>query len=124
MNSLKNSERLGRIAVLGAAVLAAVSLTGAPDRAYAQNWRGDHWDRGDWGRRDWDGHNWRHHRHHRDGWSGGEAAALGLLGGALAGAAIASTANPYNYPSYSYPYTYSYPYSYSYSYPYSYGYGY
>ena len=58
------------------------------------------------------GKHWRHHR--RDG----GAVALGLFG-ALAGAAIASAAQPYYY-SYGYPYYgYSYPsYGYSYYYPY------
>ncbi|MGD9617604.1 MAG: hypothetical protein AB7H90_07455 [Alphaproteobacteria bacterium] len=118
MSIIKNFGTSGRTAVLGAAVLAAASLTLAPGSAYAQHrgghgWHGGHWRGGD----HWRGnHHWR--GHHRHGWRGGDAAALGLLGGALAGAAIAGAANQYPY------YGYSYPYSYGYAYPYYYGYGY
>ena len=50
------------------------------------------------------------------------AGGFGILGGALAGAAIAGAANPYyGYSSpYAYPYQYAYPYSYSYASPYGY----
>lgn len=105
----------GRLA-LAAAVLSAVSLTVAPTAAVARDgWRGHnggghHW-RGD---RNWGGDHWR--GSHRRGGDGG-AIALGLIGGALAGAALS---NAYNY-NYAYPYSYGYAYPYSYSYP-SYGY--
>ena len=49
--------------------------------------------------------------------------ALGLLGGAVAGAAIASAANPYNYLLLR-TYSLFVPVLYSYAYPYYYGYGY
>lgn len=88
------------------------------------------------GGRDWQGHHgkgghaWRGGRHSRGHhWKGGNAwrggyhrnngagIALGVLGGALAGAAIASAAQPYYY-SYAYPaYGYAYP-GYGYYYPY------
>lgn len=60
--------------------------------------------------RDWHrGHYW-HGYHHRNN---GAAIALGVIGGALAGAAVAS-GYPYYY-SYSYPYSYP---AYGYYYPY------
>jgi hypothetical protein len=128
MSIIKGFRNFGRTAALGAAVLAAASLTVAPGSAYAQhhrggpgghpgqNWHGGHGGPG-WQGGHWRGGHWRG-GHHRHGWSGGEGVALGLLGGALAGAAIAGAANQYYYPYYSYPY------SYSYAYPYYYGYGY
>ncbi|MGE0257946.1 MAG: hypothetical protein AB7H71_13160 [Alphaproteobacteria bacterium] len=72
-------------------------------------WRGDHGRGNHWNR----GYAW-HGGYHRDN---GDGIALGVIGGALAGAAIASAAQPYYY-SYSYPaYGYSYP-AYGYYYPY------
>jgi hypothetical protein len=67
--------------------------------------QGKHWHGRHHGKR-WHG---RHHRRTHPG------VALGVLGGALAGAAIASAAYPYYY--YPYSYSYSYPY-YGYYYPY------
>ena len=109
--------------VLGA-ILSAASVTAVPTEAVARDgWRdhgrggppghaGHQW-RGDHGR---GGHHWRgHHGHHRGG--DGAGVALGLLGGALAGAALSNAYN-YNY------YNYAYPYGYSYSYPYYGYYGY
>ena len=139
MSIIKSFSSLGRTTALGAAVLAAVSLSMAPGSAYAQR-RGDH--DGDRGRHGghwrlttgmaavvgmvamrWNGGHWRG-GYYGGGWNNGEGVALGLLGGALAGAAIAGAANQYSYPSYAYPYSYSYPYSYGYAYPNYYGYGY
>jgi hypothetical protein len=101
------AKKSGRGIAVAAALLGAVSLTAAPGAAYARDhggWRG--------------GGGWHHHHG-----GGGAGIALGLLGGALAGAAIA---NSYSYPyyGYSYPYYgYSYPYYGGGYYPY-YGYGY
>ena len=95
------AKKTGRGLALSAALVGAVSLAAAP-AAQARDWHGGgHWHGGGW--------------HHGGGW-GGAAVGLGLLGGALAGAAIASS--PYYY-GYSYPY-YGYGYGYS---PYGY-YGY
>lgn len=94
------AKKTGRGVALSAALVGALSLAAVP-AAQARNWHGGgHWHGGGW---------------HRGGGWGGAAVGLGLLGGALAGAAIASS--PYYY-SYSYPY-----YGYGYSYPYGY-YGY
>jgi hypothetical protein len=100
-------KKTGRALAILAAVAGTLSLT--TPGAYARDWHG-----GGWG---------GYHRHD------GGAVALGILGGALAGAAIAGATNPYYY-NYSYPYNYAYPYAYSYpyygggygSYPYYYGY--
>lgn len=102
MRVIELAKKTGRGLALSAAVLGTVSLAAAP-AAQARDWHGGggHW-RGGGG-----------HFHH--GGFGGAAIGLGLLGGALAGAAIASS--PYYY-GYSYPY-----YGYGNSYPY-YGYGY
>jgi hypothetical protein len=117
MSIIKDFKNLGRLAVLGAAVVAAVPLTAAPSPAQAQRWHGYHGGYGWHGGHGWRGGYWRH----RDNGSG---IALGLIGGALAGAAIASAANPYGYYYPYYSYSYPYPYSYGYTYPYYYGYGY
>src|SRR5215469_6477582 len=79
------AKKTGRGLALSAALLAAGSLVAAPGTAYARDWHG--------GGHHWGGGHWGGHR-------GGEGAriALGIIGGALAGAAIASTANPYYYP--------------------------
>jgi hypothetical protein len=116
---LKLGEKTGRgLALAGAFVAAAVFCT-APQTAQAERGnRGDHgWQRGGGGH----GGGWHrgHHRHHHRGGGGGAAIGLGLLGGALAGAAIA---NSYSYPYYGYSYSYPY-YGGGYSY-YPYGYGY
>lgn len=64
-------------------------------------------------------HGWKHGHYNGENWRGGHhrpngaAIALGILGGALTGAAIASAPRHY----YPYPYTYAYPY-YGYAYPY------
>ena len=93
--------KANRAAGLTAALLAAVSLTAVPTAAHAKKWRHH-------------GHQWQgHHRHGGNG----AAIALGVLGGALTGAAIASGSSYYR------PY-YSHPYSYGYSYPYYGYYGY
>ena len=96
------AKKTGRALALTSAVVAAVSLSAMPSSAYARDWH--------------DGGNW----HGGGGWHGnhwdGAAIGLGILGGALVGATVASN-------SYYYPYSYSYPYSYGYGYPY-YGYGY
>src|SRR5262249_62276972 len=100
-------KKTGRSLAVLAAVAGTLSLTAAPSVAYARDWHGG------WG--GWHGGYYRHN---------GGAVALGILGGALAGAAIAGATNPYYY-SYPYPYSYAYPYGYSYpyyGYPYSYGY--
>ena len=93
--TLKTGRRLAMVV----AVVAVASFTAAPGTAYARDWHG----------------------HHHGGWGGG-AVALGVLGGALAGAGVASAPpyyNPYNpYYAYSAPYSYSYP---QYGYP-QYGY--
>ena len=87
--------------LLAGAAIVAMSLNALP--AQARDWHHGH------GGRHWNSHYW-YGGHHR---GNGAGIALGLLGGALAGAAIASAAQPYYY-SYSYP-------TYGYSYP---GYGY
>jgi hypothetical protein len=95
MSLIETAKKTGRGVAVAAALVAVGSLTIAPTAAYADHWRhGKHW-RGHHGH----GGHWHRHRHHN-----GAAIALGLLGGALAGAAIASAANPYYY----YPYSYSY----------------
>jgi hypothetical protein len=107
-------KKTGRALAILAAAAGTLSLTAAPSVAYAKDWHGGGW--GGW-------HGGGYYRHN------GGAVALGILGGALAGAAIAGATNPYYY-NYSYPYRYAYPYGYSYpyygggygSYPYSYGY--
>ena len=106
-------KKTGRTLAILSAVAGTLSLTAAPG-AYARDWHGGGW--GGW-------HGGGYYRHN------GGAVALGILGGALAGAAIAGATRPYYY-NHSYPYTYAYPYRYSYpyygggygSYPYSYGY--
>jgi hypothetical protein len=100
MKFIDLTAKTGRGLALSAAIIGAVSLAAAP-AAQAREWHGGgHWHGGGW-------------HHHGGGW-GGAAVGLGLLGGALAGAAIASS--PYYY-GYSYPY-----YGYGYGYPYYYGY--
>jgi hypothetical protein len=92
LNTEKKMKRAGTL--LAAAAVLGMSLSVVP--AQAHDWhRGAGW-----------GGGW--HRHHNNG----AAIAFGLIGGALAGAAIASANHAYAYP-----------YGYSYSYPY-YGYGY
>ena len=99
MSFIEGAKNAGRGLALGAALLGAASLVAVP-AAQAHEWHGGgHWHGGGY--------------HH--GWGGG--AALGILGGALAGAAIASS--PYYY-GYAYPH-YGYGYGY---YPYGYAYGY
>jgi hypothetical protein len=107
-------KTVGRLA-LAAAVAGMASLTAAPGDAFARDgrhWRGHHGHHGQ--------HHWRgHHRHHSQHWRGhhrhrGPDVALGLLGGALAGAAIAAATNPY----YAYPNAYGYYPYYNYYYPY------
>ena len=92
MRVVELAKKTGRSLVMSAALLGALSLAAAP-AAQARDWHGGggHWHGG--------GGHWHH-----GGFGGGVG--LGLLGGALAGAAIASS-----------------PYYYGYSYPY-YGYGY
>ena len=90
----------------GVAVI-AMGLNTVP--AQAKDWRHGHGGHHGHGHHWNGGYAWRGGHHHNNG---GEIA-LGLLGGALAGAAIASTAQPYYY---SYPYP-----TYGYAYP---GYGY
>jgi hypothetical protein len=97
-------SRAGRAAGLTAALLAAVSLTLVPSEAYAKKRH----------------HHWQGHGHHHRGGGNGAGIALGLLGGALAGAAIASGSSYYR-PYSSYPYSYGYS---GYSYPYYGYYGY
>jgi hypothetical protein len=80
---------------LAAAALIGMGLSAVP--AEARNWQHGHYNH----------HGHYHGKHHRDN---GARIALGIIGGALAGAAIASQAQPYYY-SYSYPY-------YGYAYPY------
>ena len=97
MRFFETGKQIGRRLAIAAGLVAAVSLGVAPNAAYARGWHGGG---GHWG-------------HHGGGhWGGGVA--LGILGGALAGAAIAS-----GYPYYcGYPYAYyGYPY-YGYPYPY------
>ena len=106
-----------------AAIVAAVSFSAAPGTAYAQRAHdGGHRGGGGWhsgGGGGW--HGGGHWGGHRGGGWGGAGIGLGILGGALAGAAIASAANPYYY---GYPYSYGYPYAYDYGYPYDpYSYG-
>ena len=83
------AKKTGRALALTSALVAAVSLSTVPTGAYAHGWH--------------DGGRWQGGHH----WGGGRGAAIGLgiLGGALAGAAIASS--PYYYP---YSYGYGYPY--------------
>lgn len=105
-----------KMATLTAAILVAVSFSTVPTDAFARD--GRHW-RGHNHHRHAGHHHWRgHHRHaghhHWRGHHHGGRVALGVLGGAVAGAAIASAANPYYYP---YAYSYSYP-AYGYYYPY------
>jgi hypothetical protein len=79
-------KKTGRALALTTALVAAASLSAVPSAAYARGWHGSgHW--------------------HGGGRWAGPAVGLGILGGALAGAAIASS--PYYY-GYGYPY-YSYP---------------
>jgi hypothetical protein len=105
MSLFETAKKTGRGLAIAAALVAAGSLTMAPNVAYARDGHhGNHWR----GHHSGGHHHWRGHRH------GGGGVALGLLGGALAGAAIASAANPYYY-SYGYPY-YSPYYGYSYGY--------
>lgn len=109
MKSVDLTKKTGRGLALSAALIGAVSLAAAP-AAQAREWHGGgHWHGGGW--------------HHGGGW-GGAAVGFGLLGGALAGAAIASSPYyyGYSYPYYGYGYGSSYPY-YGYS-PYGYYYGY
>src|SRR3954465_10793464 len=94
------AKKSGRGLAVATAVLAAVSLTAAPGSAYARDWHGGHGG-GGWhgGGGHWGGHHrgggqWGGHRHV----GGGAGIAVGVLGGGLAGAAIA---NSYGY---SYPY--------------------
>ena len=111
----KLGEKTGRGLALAGAFVAAVVFCTAPQTAQAERGkRGDHgWQRGGGGHGGGHGGGWN--RGHRGG--GGAAVGLGLLGGALAGAAIA---NSYSYPYYGYSYPY-YGGGYSY-YPYGYGY--
>jgi len=88
MSFIEIAKKTGHGLAMTTAILAAVSLTAAPGTVFARDWHG-----------------------------GGAGIALGLLGGALAGAAIASASNPYYYP---YDYSYAYP-SYGYSYYAPYG---
>jgi len=107
MSFIEIAKKTGHGLAMTTAILAAVSLTAAPGTVFARDWHGGgHWGGGHWG---------GHHHH-----GGGAGIALGLLGGAPAGAAIASAANPY-YAPYSYSYGYGYP-SYGY-YPYYAPYG-
>ena len=97
--------------LLASAAVIAMGLNPVPAQARdghhghgGRHWNGHHWN---------GGYAWRggHHRNN------GAGIALGVLGGALAGAAIASAAQP-DYYSYSYPtYGYAYP-GYGYYYPY------
>ena len=85
MKFFEIAKKAGRGLAITATILAAVSLTAAPGTAYARDWHhggGGNWD------------------HHHGG--PGPGLVLGLLAGGVAGAAIASAANPYNY-NYGYP---------------------
>jgi hypothetical protein len=95
---------------LAALGLLSVLTAVAPVTAEARDW--DHgWNRG------WQGEEWREHR------DNGPAIAFGVIGGILAGAAIAST-QAYAPPAYYHPPAYYYPPAY-YGTPYGYaGYGY
>jgi hypothetical protein len=98
------ARKTGRGLAMMTAVVAVVAFTAAPGTANAKDWR------------------YGHHHHH-GGWGNG-GVALGILGGALAGAAIASATNPYYYaptPYYA-PAPYTYPYTYAYPAPPYYGY--
>ncbi len=88
------ARKTGRALALTSALVAAASLSVVPSSAYARGWHGGSW--------------------HGGGWHRGPGIGLGILGGALVGAAIASSTYPYYY---GYPY-----YSYGYGYPY-YSYG-
>ncbi|HKS88546.1 MAG TPA: hypothetical protein VJR70_03810 [Stellaceae bacterium] len=114
---VEHLKKAGRGIGIATALAATVAMTAAPGAAYARDWHGGGWHGGGWRGGGWGGGGWGGGWHHHRGFGGGIA--LGLLGGALAGAAIAS-ASPYYY--YPYSYSYSYPY-YGYYNPY-YGYGY
>lgn len=117
MNLGTVARRLSRSLAVGAVAL-TLAVGAAPGIAQARDWHGG----GDW-------HHGGGHRH--GGWHHGGAGlgiGLGILGGALAGAAIA---NSYNHPYYGYTnpyYGYTSPYNgyygggYSPYYPYGYGY--
>jgi hypothetical protein len=100
---MEDAMRKSAIALAALGLLSAVTAV-APATAEAHPWhRG--WRGGDWG---------EHYNHDR-----GPAIALGVIGGILAGAAIASA------PAYAPPPAYYYPPTYYYGAPYGYpGYGY
>src|SRR5438552_679028 len=112
MTSIATSKNTGRRLAISAALLAAVSFAVAPGTAYAQHRGGGGTHSGSWSGHsgNWHGGSWRGGWHGR-GWGWGWP----VVGGLVAGAAIASAAYPYYY---GYPYSY-----YGYPYPY-YGYGY
>lgn len=99
MSFIEFAKKTGRGVALSAVLLGAGSLAVAPAAQAA--WHGGH---GGWH----GGGGW----HHGGGWAG-PAIGFGLLGGALAGAAIANS--PYYY-GYSYPYYGYAPYGYYYGY--------
>jgi hypothetical protein len=118
MAFMEVAKKTGRALAVTTAIVAAVSFSAAPGTAYAQRGHGGgggwHGGGGGW---HGGGGGWRGHR--GGGW-GGAGIGLGVLGGALAGAAIA---NSY----YGYPYSYGYGYPYyggGYAPYYGYGYGY
>src|ERR1051325_2721067 len=99
MNIVKGFRNSGRIAALGAAVLATVELTAAPGSAYAQHpgnhggggfhgnggfhgGGGFHGNPGWHGGNGWHGGGHGHGGYYGGGWGGG-GVALGVLGGAV-----------------------------------------
>lgn len=111
MSFFELTKRGGRVLALSAGIAAAASLGLAPGVAQARHDGGGH---GGWqGGGGWHGGG---HWGHRGGWGIG----LGLLGGAVAGAAIANSYPYYGY--YGYPYDYYYGGGYGPYYPYGYGY--
>src|SRR5688572_31363630 len=96
----RDTEEMMRLLGTLLTTAAVVSMTVGVVPAEARDWKRGHHKHGYYKHGSHYGHHWRrgHHRHHRNN---GAGIALGLLGGALAGAAIASATNPYYYP-YSY----------------------
>ena len=126
MGFIEITKKTGRALAVTAAIVAAVSLSIGPSPAYAQHRGGGGWHGGGGG---WHGGGgWRGGWGHRGGGWGGAGIGFGILGGALAGAAIANSYYGYGYPydyygGYGYPYDYYGGYGGGYS-PYGYGYGY